>query len=58
MQRIVADGVAWSVGLSVMIVSPAKMAEPIEMLFGLRTLVGPRNHILYRVQVPHAKGQF
>ena len=27
-------------------VSCAKMAEPIEMLFGIWTRVGPRNHIL------------
>jgi len=26
-------------------VSPAKTAEPIEMLFGLRTLVGTGNHV-------------
>jgi len=26
--------------------SPAKMAEPIEMPFGLRTLVGSGNHVL------------
>jgi len=26
---------------------PAKMAKPIEMPFGLRTLVGPGNHVLY-----------
>jgi len=27
-------------------VSPAKMAAPIEMPFGLRTRVGPRKHVL------------
>jgi len=27
-------------------VSPAKMVKPIEMEFGLRTLVGPRSHVL------------
>jgi len=32
---IVTDEVAWSVGLSVTIASPAKIAEPIEMQFGL-----------------------
>jgi len=31
---------------SVTVVSPAKTAEPIEMPFGLRTWVGPGNHIL------------
>jgi len=35
-----------SVGLSVTLVSPAKTAEVIEMLFGLRTRVGPGNHVL------------
>jgi len=50
MWSIVRDRVAWSVGLSVglsvTLVSPAKMAEPIEMPFGLRTWVGPRDHVL------------
>jgi len=32
--------------LLVTFVSPAKTAEPIEMLFGKLTLVGPRNHVL------------
>ena len=40
----------WSVGLpaglSVTLVSPAKTAAPIEMLFGLRTWVGPRKHCI------------
>jgi len=41
MRPIVTDrGVAWSVYLSVTLVSPAKTAEPIEMPFGLRTWVG------------------
>jgi len=31
---------------SVTLVSPAKTAELIEMLFGLRTWVGPGNHVL------------
>jgi len=34
MRHIVADGVAWSVCRSVTILSPAKTAEPIAMLFG------------------------
>ena len=38
--------VCQSVGLSVTFVIPAKMAEPIEMPFGLRTRVGPGNHVL------------
>ena len=57
MRPIVTDRVAWSVGLSdigrsVTLVSPAKTAEPIEMPFGLRTPVGPGNHILDGVQNP------
>jgi len=44
MRPIVTDRVAWSVGLwiglSVTLVSPAKTAEPINMLFGLMTRVG------------------
>jgi len=35
-------------GLSVTLVSPTKMAAPIEMPFGLRTQVGPGNHVLDR----------
>jgi len=46
MRLIVTEQVAWSVSRSVTLVSPAKMAEPIEMPFGLRTRVGPRNHVL------------
>ena len=46
MQPIRTDRVAWSVGLSVTLVSPAKTAAPIKLLFGLRTWVGPGNHVL------------
>ena len=35
-----------SVGLSVTLLSPAKKAAPIELRFGLRTWVGPENHVL------------
>jgi len=46
-------------GLSVTVVSPAKTAEPIEMPFGLRILVGPRNHVLDRGQhPPMGRGNF
>ena len=48
----ITDPVAWSVGLSVTLVSPTKTAEPIEMLFGLRTRLGPGNHALNGVQIP------
>jgi len=45
---IVTDRLAWSVGLSVTLMSSAKTvtAELIEMPFGLRTLVGSGNHVL------------
>jgi len=39
MRSIVTDRVALSVGLSVTLVSPAQMTEPIEMSFSLRTQV-------------------
>ena len=42
MRFIVKDGVAWFVT----VVSPAKTAEPIEMPSGLRTWLGPRDHVL------------
>jgi len=46
MWPILTDRVAWSVCLSVTLVSPAKTAAPIELPFGLRTWVGPGNHVL------------
>ena len=52
MRPIVTDRVAWSVSLSVrrsvILVSPAKTAAPIEieMPFRLRTQVRPKNHVL------------
>jgi len=41
-------------------VSPAKTAAPIELPFGLRTWVGPGNHVLDGAPdpPPHWKGQF
>jgi len=54
MRPIATDGVAWSVGQSVMIVSPAKTVESLYMPFGM----GPQNHALDGVQIPHVKGQF
>jgi len=33
------------------------MAEPIDMQFGLRTLIGQRKHVLDGDPDPHAKGQ-
>jgi len=50
MRPIVTDQVTWSVcqsvGLSVTLVSPAKTAASIEIPFGLRNRVGPKNHVL------------
>ena len=45
-----------SVGLPIMIMSPAKMAEVIELLFRLWTRVVPRNDVLHEDQIRRAKG--
>ena len=50
--------VCQSVCLSVTIVSPAKTAEPIEMLFEVRTQVGRRNYVLDEVHIPMGRGNF
>ena len=39
-----------------MILSPAKTAEPIEVVFGLWSRVGPKNRVLDGVQIPQRKG--
>jgi len=57
MRPIVTDRVAWSTGQSVTVVSSAKMAEHTDMPFGLRTRMGPRNHVLDGSRSPHGKGQ-
>jgi len=44
--------------LSVTIVSPANMTEPIQIPFRLQARVGSGNHILDGVQIPRGKGQF
>ena len=46
MWHITTDGVAWSVSLSVMIVSPTKTAELIEIPFWTRILMGSRYYVL------------
>jgi len=60
MRPILTDRVAWSVGLSVCLsvtlVRPAKTAAPIELPFGLRTWVGPGNHVLDGVQITPWEG--
>jgi len=43
---------------SVMVVSPAKTAEPIEMPFGFCTQVGPMNHVLDGGPDLDGKGHF
>jgi len=43
---------------SVTLVSPAKMAEPIQMPYGFRTWLNPGNHVLDKGPHPHGKGQF
>jgi len=43
---------------SATLVSLAKTAEPIELPFGLRTRVSPRNHVLDGSPDPLGKGQF
>jgi len=66
MWPILTDRVAWSVrsvGLSVCrsvtLLSPAKTVAPIELPFGLRTWVGPGNHVLDRgPDPPMGKGKF
>jgi len=50
--------VCQSVCRSVTLVSPAKMAAPIEMPFGLRTQVSPMNHVLDVGPDPPWEGQF
>jgi len=50
--------VCWSVCLLVTLLNPAKMAEPIEMPFRLRTRMAPMNHVLNGGPDPHGKGQF
>jgi len=42
---VVSRSVCLSVCRSVTLVSPAKMAEPIEMPFGSCARMGPRNHV-------------
>jgi len=39
-------------------VCPAKTAESIKMLIGLRTWVGPKNPVLDGIQIPMGMGNF
>jgi len=47
-----------SVRLSVMTMSPAKIAKLIEIPFGTWSLVGPRNYVLDGTQIPQGKEHF
>ena len=51
---MVYQSVCWSVTE----VSPAKMAEPIKMPFGLRIQVDPRNRVLDGVKILQWRGNF
>ena len=53
MRPIVTDGMTWYVCWSVMVVSPARMAEPIEMQFGMLSQMTPGNHALHEGADPH-----
>ena len=55
MRPIVTNRVAWSVCHTS---EPAKMAEPVEMPFGLRTRVDPGNRVLDGGPDPPSEGQF
>jgi len=46
MQPVLIDQEAWSLSLSVTLVSPAKTAETTDLLFRLKTRAVPRNHEL------------
>ena len=58
LSSMVWQSVRWSIGLSVTKVSPAKTADPIEMPFELRTLVGLRKHIWWGPHPPLGRGNF
>ena len=54
MQPIATDVVAWSACVCLFV----KTAEPIEMRFGELTRVGPRNHVLDRIEIPTGSCKF
>jgi len=62
MRPVVTDRVPWSVGPSVCrfvtLVSPAKMAEPIETSSGLRSQVGHGNYVLDGSRSPMGRDTF
>jgi len=58
MRLIVTDRVAWSICQCLTVGSHGKTVEPIEMPFGLRTRVIPRNHVLDGGPDPPWEGRF
>lgn len=50
--------VCLSLGVLVTRMYCSKMAEPIEMPFGMLTHVGPRKHVLDGVEMPTGRGNF
>ena len=40
------------------VVTCVKTAEPVELLLGMWTRVGPRDHVLDGVQIPMGRGNF
>jgi len=58
MQDIVTDQVKWCVCRCVTLVSPADTAEPIEMLYELKTWVGPGTMYKMGSRSPMGKGNF
>ena len=58
MRPILTDRVAWSVGLSVTLVGPAKTAAPIQLPFGLRTWVAGESCIRWGPHPPMGRGKF
>jgi len=58
MRPVVTDKVAWSACHDRVPGKTAKTAEPIEILFGLWTLVGPGNHVLHEGLDPLWRGNY
>ena len=60
MRPIATDGVERSICVCQYVtgMSSAKTTEPIDMPFGMRARVGPRNHVLNGGPDPQGKGQF
>jgi len=48
----------WSSVVCPSVVCLSQTAERIEVSFTVWTQVGPRNHVLHGVEIPHARGNF